>query len=268
MTNAELIDKTQRLLEQARMPRWLHHFGPKTYEFWQHAIALLIRQECRLSYRRVASLLRGLGYAVPTYSALAKMSTRLPPAFWKLLLSCTTPLRCGIAAMDGVFFSATNPSFHYLRRIDGQMPVHKAVQMNTVIDTRSRKCVALRIRARKRRECIDALHLMRQVRAGVLVADSEYDVEALHEYAKKHGVTTMIPIRKGTHKGFFRNYMRRRFDERVYHQRSIIEAVFSAIKRRSGSYVLARSARGKQAELYARVIAYNLNLVSLDKIFN
>lgn len=36
----------------------------------------------------------------------------------------------------------------------------------------------------------------------------------------------------------------------------------------SSSYVLARSRRGKQAGLYARGIAYNLNLVSLGEIFN
>ena len=45
---------------------------PKDY------VALLIKQECKLGYRRVSYLLRSLGFDVPTYSALAKMSSRIP----------------------------------------------------------------------------------------------------------------------------------------------------------------------------------------------
>jgi len=54
------------------MPRWLHHFGPKKYEFWQHALVLLVKQECKQGYRRACNLLRELGHTVPTYSAVAK----------------------------------------------------------------------------------------------------------------------------------------------------------------------------------------------------
>ncbi|MEM3126858.1 MAG: hypothetical protein QW331_02210 [Candidatus Woesearchaeota archaeon] len=38
-----LIQKLKRLLRTAKQPRWLHHFGPKTYEFIEHLHALFIR---------------------------------------------------------------------------------------------------------------------------------------------------------------------------------------------------------------------------------
>ena len=69
----KLVNKIKRLIRKAGLPRWLHHFGPKKYEFWQHAIAFLVKQECRLGYRRVSRLLSWLSFHVPTYSALAKM---------------------------------------------------------------------------------------------------------------------------------------------------------------------------------------------------
>jgi len=36
----KLTNKVKRLLKRLRCPRWLHHFGPKKYEFWQHAVVL------------------------------------------------------------------------------------------------------------------------------------------------------------------------------------------------------------------------------------
>ena len=63
----KLIKKVKRLLRRANLPRWLHHFGPKKYEFYQHVLALFIRQACRLSLRRVTKLLRSLGFDVPTF---------------------------------------------------------------------------------------------------------------------------------------------------------------------------------------------------------
>ena len=51
-----LVNKVKRLLRRLGMPRWLHHFGPKKYEFYQHFAALLVRAFCQLSYRRVKQL--------------------------------------------------------------------------------------------------------------------------------------------------------------------------------------------------------------------
>ena len=77
------------MIRKAGLPRWLHHFGPKEYEFWQHAVVLLVKQECRLGYRRASRLLNWLGFCVPTYSALAKMTQRIPLVLWQNLLNLT-----------------------------------------------------------------------------------------------------------------------------------------------------------------------------------
>ncbi len=68
----KLVKKVKRLLRRLGWPRWLHHFGPKKYEFWQHLVALLLRFFCRLSYRRVKQLLDLLGMICPSKSSLQR----------------------------------------------------------------------------------------------------------------------------------------------------------------------------------------------------
>ncbi len=72
----KLINKVKRLLRRLGCPRWLHHFGPKTYEFYQHVIALFLKETFRLSFRRVSKLLNMLGLIVPSYSAIITIENK------------------------------------------------------------------------------------------------------------------------------------------------------------------------------------------------
>ena len=47
----------------------------------------------------------------------------------------------------------------------------------------------------------------------------------------------------------------------IYHQRSRVEAVFSALKRRYGDKLYCRKARMRRKEMALRFIAYNLKLL-------
>lgn len=69
----KLMKKLSVLLKKLNCPRFLHRFGPKKYKFKQHAAALLLKEVCQLSFRRVSNLLPMLGLAVPSFSALCKM---------------------------------------------------------------------------------------------------------------------------------------------------------------------------------------------------
>ena len=69
----KLVKKVKRLLKHLGCPRWLHHFGPKTYEFHEHLTALIARAYCRLSYKRtnkLFNLLDMFSFTCPSKSAL------------------------------------------------------------------------------------------------------------------------------------------------------------------------------------------------------
>src|SRR3989338_8888608 len=127
------------------MPRWLHHYGPKKYEFYQHCLALLVRELCKLSYRKAAALLDGLGVTVPTYSALAKMVKRIPLKLWNALLAATINFKKTlVAGFGGTHPARRNPSFHYLKRCKRKLPLKNAVQAVCLLDTRRKKWLAFK----------------------------------------------------------------------------------------------------------------------------
>jgi len=258
----KLVNKVKRLLKRAGVPKWLHHFGPKKYEFWQHSIALLIKQECKLSYRRVSYLLHALGHKVPTYSALAKMAKRLPLSLWQKLLKATALSNVHIAAIDSTGLSRPLPSPYYYKRIDLPYPAEIPMKLSIAVNTRNKKILALRLRAKPVHDIKDAKHLIKRLprRPDIIVADKGYDAEWLHQYCHENGSKAIIPVRNyGKLKGFtLRRKCAENFRKRTYYRREIAESVFSALKRKYGASVSSISAQTKRAEVYCRAIAHNI----------
>ena len=253
-----LVQKVKRLLRRAGQPRWLHRFGPKKYEFWQHMLALLVRQICQLSYRRVVRLLRDLGVVVPSYSALIKMACRLPAGFWQRVLAATRSGNVCVAAVDSTTFARSNPSYHYLRRIDQAGPAGVPVKANVLVDTRRKKIVSAYVRVLPRADPRDVPALLKKCHPKTLVADKGYDSEAVHEHCFERGIISMIPARKNVRSGFYRRKQLRKFKLRVYHRREMSESKFSSVKRCYGSTIRCRRARAIKSELFTRFTASNI----------
>ena len=119
----KLTKKILSLLSSAKFPKFLHQFGPKTYELGQHVFGLLVKEVCQMSFRRVSNLLNSLGFDVPCYSALCKRRKKIPVKLWQDLLNLTAGVCSGEIAIDSTGLSMNNPSFHYIKRIDSPRPV-------------------------------------------------------------------------------------------------------------------------------------------------
>ena len=255
------VNKIKRLLKRLGCPRWLHHYGPKKFEFYIHVLCLLMKEACKLSFRRVSSILGMLGFDVPSYSALCKMRKRIPLWMWNKILQLTAEFDSYIVAVDSTGFSRQNPSFHYIKRIDRKNPVKSYVKLSSFFDTRKKKFIALRIRAKPRHDVLDVPYLLKQ-RSNMkkLVGDTAYDAESIHELAYENEIITVIKPRKNVKRGYFRKKQLKHYSERTYHRRSIHESGHSGLKRRNGSMVLANTISAQRAEIYCKVIAYNLRL--------
>lgn len=258
----KLVNKVKRLIKRAGLPRWLHHYGPKKYEFWHHAIALIVKQECRLSYRRVSNLLKSLGFKVPTYSALAKMSSRIPIAIWQLLLKMTIKNKTRIAALDGTGMSRPLPSPYYYKRIDKPYPIEVPLKLSIAVDTRTKKILCLRLRAKSANDIKDARYLINHLphNPEKIVADKGYDATWLHELCKERGIKSYIPARNyGKLKGFnARTKAAKYFNKKIYHRREMVESTFSTIKRKFGASVSSIKLSARRSEIYCRAITHNI----------
>ena len=259
----KLVNKIKHLLKRANVPRHLHHYGPKKYEFHQHAFALFIRQACKLSLRRVEKLLRGLGFEVPTYSALCKMNKRAVSILIKLFEQTCAFAQVLVASIDATGLARANPSLYYIKRIDRKKPIKRPLKLSYIADTKRKKILALKIRSKPRHDIIDAEYLIRKmhVKPKILVADKGYDSESLHEFCYDNGIISMIPSKKSTKKGFYRKKMKNYWRTRTYHRREVSESLFGATKQKYGASVSSRSFQSQKSDMYVRAILHNLSLV-------
>ena len=256
------VNKIKRLLRRLGCPRWLHHYGPKTYEFYEHLFALLIRAFCRLSFERTKNFLDMLGIRCPSKSALQYTSSKLDGSFWQKFLKATSG-QPHLVALDATGFSRENPSYYYLKRIDGKMP-KVPIKLSVAFDTRKKKFCAAKIRVLPSHDIRDAKALLLQTRPKVLVADKAYDARWLHEFCSSFGTKAVIPVRewgKPKHRNFgLRMKSAKKFNLRVYHRRELVESGFSALKRKFGASVSSKTVRTIRTEVYCRLVCHNIFL--------
>lgn len=258
----KLVNKVKRLLRRLGWPRWLHHFGPKKYEFYEHLVALLVRHYCRLSYRRIANFLDSLGFICPSKSALQYTAKRIPKILWDNALKATSGNKHHIVAIDGTGLSRTNPSYYYLKRIDGKIP-KIPVKLSISIDTRTKKYCSAKIRVLPSHDIKDAKYLLNKLKVNILVADKGYDADWLHKYCHERGIETHIPIRdyKKTKKNSYFSHRKkaaRNFRLRTYHRREVVESGIKAYKGKYGSSVNSKTAKTIRAEVYGGLLCHNL----------
>jgi hypothetical protein len=263
---SKLVIKVKGLIRRAGLPRWLHHFGPKKYEFWQHGLAFIVKQECKLGYRRVTKLLRGLGYKTPCSSALCTRFNAIGMHIWQRLIDATTGVYTHLAAIDGSGMSRPLPSPYYYRRIDKPYPVQIPLKTSIIVDTKTKKILAVRLRAKRAHDVKDVRYLLKRVRnkPDKLLGDKGYDAEWIHRYCLTLGIKAVIPMRDYGSKKIYRgkSYRKRAqkvFRLRTYHRREMVEAVFSAIKRKFGPSVSSLKLSAQKAEMCCRAIAHNIS---------
>jgi transposase len=272
-----LVNKVKRLLRKAKIPRNLNRKGSKIYAFWNHCFALLTRAMFRLSYRRTVQSLEFLGFRVASKSTLAYQAKKIPRGIWQLLLKATISQPVKISAIDSTGLSGNNPSWHYVKRINAEKPIKRFFKLSILIDVKRRKILSLKLRSNPRHDILDVKYLIKQTskKPSVILLDKGYDAEWLHKYFAEQNIWSIAPVRKGCARGFYRRQLQRSFPQKTYNQRSIVESVFGAIKRKYGSSVSSIKHSSATAEVYCRAIIHNifwqiinylgLNLISLKK---
>jgi transposase len=255
------VNKVSAWLKQLNCREYMHHFGPKKFKFVYHVVALLLKEAFRCSFRRIVNILELLGIKVPTYSAPCKSRKRIPPSLWNSLLQLTCGLQHEKVAIDGTGFSRTNPSFHYIKRINAKKPVKRYAKLSALFDIERRKFCALRIRTKPRHDIVDANYLINHVgKMKNLYGDTAYDAESLHEFCFNRKVQTFIKPRKNVKRGFYRRKQMKNYSDEEYHQRSLIESGFGSVKRKYGGSVSGKGIVSVKSEIFCKAICHNLSL--------
>jgi transposase len=156
------------------------------------------------------------------------------------------------------------PSPYYYRRIDKPYPVKIPLKLSMAIDTRTKKILALRIRAKPRHDIKDVKYLVKRLtsKPNKLVADKGYDADWLRKLCNKQRIISNIPKRSFSEDTHYRKTATKRaiklFNKKTYGRREMSESVFSSFKRRFGPSLSSVKISAQRAEVYCRAIAYNI----------
>jgi len=261
MKEVNLINKVKHFLRKAGIPRFLHRFGPKKFKTYILCLGLIIKQIYQLSYRRAMKFLDEYYDIGIHWTTLQKAVKRLPKSLWQSLLAATIDCQqIYLAAADGTGFSRSGPSQYYLKRIDRVNTVKRSIQTIAMIDVERRKFLSGNFFVKPHGEAkrIPALHKQSIAKPEVLLLDKGFDAEWLHEWLNEHGTFSIAPVKKNCRRGRHRKMMKDCFDWHLYWQRNIVESLFSALKRLFGSTIKSQKSRMINAEMFCRLIAYNI----------
>ena len=266
----KFIDSALELCKD--IPRHFSRYSNKIFCNHQKIILLVLKQRLRTTYRDLIEILKvstipmhtGLK-RIPHHTTLVKFAKKIKPCLLNLLL----PHReAKITGIDGTGFEVENRSMHYQMRT-GWSAYRRYVKLGISADTNSQLIMKHSIHKSPRNDNKDFMPLVKGIKTNAVCADKGYDANKHHEYVykylkakslikvKNHGKRLLI-FRAGQK---HRKKARREFDEKMYHQRSKVESIFSSIKRKYGSCLKARSFSSQKKEVICKLVAYNLDRI-------
>lgn len=259
-----LRQKAYRLWKKAGLPVFLNKYGPKMTSGWLIYLCHLEYTAHAPAWRRAQHFMIDYYHKSRHWTCWQKAIAKWPQWVWDALAKASIgDEKCEVAAIDGTTQSRSNPSQHYLKRIDREETVSRPVQQIIMIDVIRRKFLSWRIRATPRGEKCDVPYLIKHspVLPELVIMDKGFDSNPLHTWLRDHGIWSIAPVRKNCKRGHYRKQLRDCFDYTLYWQRNLVECLISAVKRLFGSHIRARTMRAQRAELYSRFIAYNIGAI-------
>lgn len=251
----------------SKIPKFNSKFSNRIYDNHQKMIILIFRQKMRMTYRGIVKFFRFSGLArallnlksIPDHSTLVKFHKRINATILDGLLCKKEVIT---SAIDSSGFETTHMSYHYANVWNRQdkRKYRRYLKVSIAIDTDSQYVLAQKIRLGPRNDNIDFESVMKNIKCKFVVADKGYDSKSNRYFVLRNmKAYPNIPYRKISGINYEKAGVPLIFDEKIYHQRSKVETVFSVIKRKYGCFVLSKSFETQKKELLFRIIAYNID---------
>ena len=276
-----LIKFTQLFVKVVRKSRvrWYSCRKSKhTYRQYQHLVILGLMKYLRTDYRGVIErlecmpgIMAAIGlYQLPHYTTIHKFLQRFSRYRFDRILSHSIDLfntgNC-ILAIDGTGYSTSRFSSYYSMRTGKHESRKSIVQSIATVNTANLSIASHHSCNRWGHENTFfkplVLRASRKLSIRYVVADKAYDSEINHEWVSDViGARSIIPVRRGwkngTVIGYHRERLAKRFNNRIYHRRSLVETVFSVIKKRFDSSLQSRSLVQQNKEVGLLCVVYNV----------
>jgi len=266
----------KNICAEAQIPLYNSRFSNKIFSNVQHLFLYVAKENCNFTYRRFSELLydsklpQYIGLRrIPHFTTLQKFVSRIKSKVFDRIIFETRSLFRQIGTIWGVDstgFELDQASAHYCKRIDRQEPVKGFVNLNAISDLYNKIFVVVKLRKYRRHDCIDLKCMYPKIKNepfDYFVADKGYDAEYNHKLVFESGKHSLISLKymdlpSCRTRGQYRKKAKREFEDGIFGQRSLTESNFSALKRRFGSKLKARTYQTQKIELLAKIFNFNM----------
>jgi len=275
----KVADFCYELFKIAELKLYSTKFSKKTYSQFQHLFLLVYKQFRKFTYEELLTDIAGntdlrayLGLnKLPHYTTLIKFAGRLP---CKVLDNLVLAFKHLIpppkkVSIDATGISLDNASPHYCKRIGKSFKKRPFMKTTFVVDIENYLILLVKMRKKTRHDTVDAKPMIKKLakhyEPEVFYADRGYDANSIFklcfEKLKAYPLILQrnLDVPKHRKKGAYRKQTFDVFDYGEYLQRNKIETLNSMIKRRFGSNVKSHNDKLQRAEIFTRVIAYNID---------
>lgn len=266
VTQRKLIKFIELAVQTANLlPRYNSKFSNRIFDNRQKMAIVILKQKLKTTYRGVLEILEISEIArarfklnrLPDHSTLVKFLQRISSS---LIDSLLMEKEAEIIAVDSTGFETECMSYYYRTIHNAVRSRRHYAKLSLAVDAEKQKILAQKIRLGPRNDNIDFKTLLKNLSAKFVVADKGYDSRKNRYFVlRKMKAYPQIPYRKTSGATYIKGKTKVKIDDKIYHQRSKIETIFSAIKRKYGSIIRSRKFDTQKKEIICRLVAYNID---------
>ena len=242
--------------------------GDGGYADWVIVAIHGLREYLDLPYRRLLDVLHEMQGIIkkmdlkpselPDFTTVCARKQQLKMSVWRVLLRLSADLHDTgeVQAIDATGFDRHSASHHYANRTDYTF---KSVKTTALVDCETSIVLDIHCSTRQPHDT----HVGRQVltrnlsHLQTVTADKGYDWDDLRQELREADIRPVIKQREFSPLDVAHNA---RHDGDIYHQRSVVESVFFALKQRYGDTLRARTWFGEFRELVLKAAVRNVEV--------